>query len=333
LPDLNNGCCHFSFSYNFPESRLYTFVISNETNKNMTTKKSPSILITGATGSVGTELARALAAKGIPFRALVRSFENAATLAYLGAELAIGDLNDLQSIRNALQGIERAFLLTNSSEQAEQLQTNFVNAACETGVQHIVKLSQFAADIHSPVRFLRYHAAIEQKIKATDIDYTFLRPNLYMQGFLGFREPITKQGKFFAAVGDAKISAVDVRDIAAVAAAALTESNHANKIYNITGPEALTHTEMAMRFSDAFGYQVKFINVSPQEMRHALLHVGFPVWQADGLLEDYAHYARGEASEISTAVHDSTGHAPRTFQAFAQNYASLFQLPATATAL
>lgn len=299
----------------------------------MTTKKSPSILITGATGSVGTELAKTLAARGIPFRALVRSFENAATLAYLGAELAIGDLSHPQSIRNAMQGIERAFLLTNSSEQAEQLQINFVNAATETGVQHIVKLSQFAADIHSPVRFLRYHAVVEQKIKAAGIDYTFLRPNLYMQGFLGFREPITKQGKFFASVGDARISAVDIRDIAAVAAEALTKNNHVNKIYNITGPEALTHTEIAAHFSNAFGYKVNFINVSPQEMRHALLQVGFPVWQADGLLEDYAHYARGEASEISTAVKDVTGHAPRTFEAFARNYASTFQVPATAAAV
>ena len=140
-----------------------------------------------------------------------------------GAEVAIWDFNNAKSIANALEGVHRAFLLTNSSEQAEVQQATFVDVASRVGVKHIVKLSQWAADPASPVRFLRYHAAVEQKIRESGMAYTFLRPNLFMQGLLAFRETIAAQGQFFAAAGDAKISAVDVRDIAAVAAAALTE--------------------------------------------------------------------------------------------------------------
>jgi uncharacterized protein YbjT (DUF2867 family) len=291
----------------------------------MTTLKSPSILITGATGNVGTELAKKLSAMNIPFRAMIRSFENAGLLISLkGAEIVIGDLQDKASIAEALQGIDRAFLLTNSSEHAEVLQSNFVDVATNSGVKHIVKLSQFAADVNSPVRFLRYHAVVEQKIKNSGMAYTFLRPNLYMQGLLGFREPIMKQGKFFASIGDARISAVDIRDIAAVAAEALTDNRHEGKVYDITGPKALSHQEMADQLSKALEQTVRFISVSPSDMKQALLSVGFPVWQTEGLLEDYAHYSRGEASSVSTAVEDITGRRPYTFENFANDYALAF---------
>src|SRR5215813_10307534 len=212
----------------------------------------PNILITGATGNIGTELTKLLSAQKVPFRAMVRSSKDVSKLAALeGAELVVGDFNEEETVANALKGMERAFLLTNTSEQAESQQSTFVDTASRAGTKHIVKLSQWAAEANSPVRFLRYHAAVEQKIKSSGLAYTFLRPNLFMQGLLAFREPIAKQGKFFAAIGESKITAVDVRDIAAVAAAALTEDSHEGKTYNLTGPEALTHREMADKLSDA----------------------------------------------------------------------------------
>jgi len=291
----------------------------------MSKSTTPTVLITGATGNVGTELIKLLSAKGVSFRALARSAENAKALAaYKNAEIITGDLSDQSVVARALDGIERAFLLTNSTEQAEALQTSFVHAAKQAGVQHMVKLSQFAANINSPVRFLRYHAAVEQKIVQSGMTYTFLRPNLFMQGLLGFRDPIAKQGKFFASIGDAQISMVDVRDIAAVTAASLINETAENNIYDITGPEALTHQQMAGHFSTILKRTVQFINVSADEMYHAVLSAGFPVWQAEGLIEDYAHYARGEASAISTAVQDVTQKAPWHFKQFVNDYAFLF---------
>ncbi|MFT3826622.1 MAG: SDR family oxidoreductase [Chitinophagaceae bacterium] len=287
----------------------------------------PSILITGATGNVGSEIARQLSANNIPFRAMVRSIEGAEAIAALkGAELVTGDFNDPESISNALNGIERAFLLTNSSEQAETQQCNFTDAARKAGVQHIVKLSQLAADLHSPVRFLRYHAAVEQKIQASGLAYTFLRPNLFMQGLLGFSYTIATQGKFFAAIGDAPISMIDVRDIAAVAVEALTGEGHEGKTYTITGPEALTHDQLAVQLSKASGSPVQFIPVSPEDMQQGLLAAGFPLWQAEGLIEDYAHYARGEAAAVTTTVQDVTGQPARRFANFAKEYAPFFSM-------
>ena len=291
----------------------------------MQKSKTQTILITGATGNVGTELTKLLSAQKVPFRAMVRSIKEAGALAALKeVERVAGDFNDEGSVASALKDVERAFLLTNSSEQAETQQARFVDAARRAGVKHIVKLSQWAADSNSPVRFLRYHAAVEQRIKDSGIAYTFLRPNLFMQGFLAFREPIARQGQFFAAIGEARISGVDVRDIAAVAAAALTEDGHEGKIYNLTGPEALTHQEMAEKLSAALGRRIQFVDVPPEAMRGALAAAGLPDWQADGLIEDYAHYSRGEASEVAPGVQDATGKPPRSFDEFARDYAPAF---------
>lgn len=287
---------------------------------------SANILITGATGNIGTELAKQLSAQGVPFRAMVRSRKGAEALAVLnGAELVTGDLNDPASLQQALQGIEKAFLLTNSSEQAEAQQLNFVKAAQEAGVQHIVKLSQFAAAKDSPVRFLRYHAVVEEAIQRSGMAYTFLRPNLFMQGLLGFRDAIVHKSAFFAAIGNAKISIVDIRDIAAVAAAALTSNDHNNKMYDLTGPAAITHAEIAAQLSNVLGRTIQFIDVTPADMRHALDGVGFPAWQADGLIEDYAHYARGEAAVVAKSIEEVTGRPARDFAAFVRDYAGAFK--------
>lgn len=291
----------------------------------MTNKNFPAILITGATGNVGRELAKQLSARKAPFRAMVRSEQDAQAVSALeGAEAIKGNFDKAETLACALQGVEQAFLLTNSSERAEAQQSTFVEMARSAGVKHIVKLSQLAASADSPVRFLRYHAAAERRIRESGIAYTFLRPNLFMQGLLAFREAIIGQGKFFAAASDARVSVIDVRDIAAAAAAALTEEGHAGKTYDLTGPQALSHGEMAEKLSVALGRRIEFVDVSPEAMREALIGAGLSVWQAEGLIEDYAHYARGEAAEVAPGVQEATGNPPRSFADFASAYAGEF---------
>ena len=291
----------------------------------MTEKSAAEILITGATGNVGRELVKQLSTRKVPFRAMIRSMKDATALSAVeGAELVDGDFNDAQSLARALQGMKRAFLLTSSSERTETQQSTFVETASRAGIQHIVKLSQWAASTDSPVRFLRYHAAVERKIKDSGMAYTFLRPNLFMQGLLGLRETIIGQGKFFAPIGEARISVIDVRDIAAAGAAALAEEGHQGRTYNLTGPQALSHGEMAEKLSRVLGQRIEFVDIPPAAMREALLAAGLPVWQADGLIEDYAHYSRGEAAEVASGVQDATGKPPRCFEDFASDYAQAF---------
>ncbi|MBN8565072.1 MAG: SDR family oxidoreductase [Leptolyngbya sp. UWPOB_LEPTO1] len=285
---------------------------------------SQMILVTGATGSNGTEIVKRLTAQNVQVRAMVRNHDRAKEIALPNVEVVEGNFDRPETLLEALTEVDRAFLLTNSTEHAEAQQLAFVDAAKQSGVKHIVKLSQFAANADSPVRFLRYHAAVEAAIQASGMTYTFLRPNLFMQGLLNFRSTITSQNAFYAAIDNAKVSVVDVRDIADVAVAALTETGHEGKIYNLTGPQALTHAEMAEQLSAALNRQIAFVDIPSEAMRDQLLNIGMPAWQADGLIEDYAHYRRNEAAAIASGIEDATGKAPRQFKDFARDYATAF---------
>lgn len=282
------------------------------------------ILITGATGTVGSKVVNRLSAQGIPARALTRDLGKVKADQFPHVEFVQGDFDDADSIRQACSGVEQAFLLSNSTERAEQQQIAFVEAARKNGIRHLVKLSQLHAEANSPVRFLRYHAVVEAAIQATDLTFTFLRPNLYMQSLLNFAQSIKEKSAFFAAAGEARISAVDVRDLADVAVAALTDSQHKNKSYSLTGPEALTFGEMADELSAALGRTISFVDVPPEAMRGALDGLGFPAWQADGLVEEFEMYRRGEAAGIESGVTDALGRSPRPFVQLAREYAPLF---------
>jgi uncharacterized protein YbjT (DUF2867 family) len=116
---------------------------------------------------------------------------------------------------------------------------------------------------------------------------------------------------------------VDVRDIAAVAAVALTEAGHEGATYTLTGPEAITHSQIAVALTAALARTVRFIDVTPEAFADSIREL-LPPWQVDGLLEDYAHYRRGEAAAVSPVIAEITGTAPRSIEQFARDYAPAF---------
>jgi len=282
------------------------------------------LLVTGATGNTGSTVLKQLEKRGAVVRAMVRSSQDNVRLPNTSATVVVGNFDDPRSLDAALEGVTRAYLVTPSSPDAESQQVRFAERAAAAGVRHLVKLSQLAADEASPVRFLRYHATVERRIRELGIGFTFLRPNLYFQGLLAFQPMIAAERHFVAPIGDARVSAVDVRDIAAVAAIALTEPGHDGKIYTITGPAAVTHAEMASALSNAIGRPVAFIDVPSVAFAGALKAAGVPPWQVDGIVEDYAHYARGEAETVSPHVREVTGVDPRDVATFAADYSSAF---------
>jgi uncharacterized protein YbjT (DUF2867 family) len=283
-----------------------------------------AILVTGATGNTGAALLPLLEARGATVRAMVRSAAGGAHLAAISAIPVVADFDDPESVAAALDGITRAYLVTPSSPTTEAQQIRFVEIAARSGVERLVLLSQLGADEASPVRFLRYHAAVERRIRELGLGYTFLRPNLFMQGLFAFQRSIAEQSAFFAPIGEARVSLVDVRDIAAVAAVVLTEPGHLGRTYTLTGPQAITHADMATALSLALGRPVAFRDATPEAFAAALAATGMPPWQVDGTLEDYAHYRRGEAALVSPAVRDVTGAAPRDIDTFVRDYAAAF---------
>lgn len=282
------------------------------------TTNAPTVLVTGATGTVGSALIPALQARDVTVRAMIRDRARAVP----GVENVVADLQDPGSVGAALQGVDVAFLNSPSAENAAALQKQFADSARDAGVGRLVLLSQYAARADSPVRFLRWHAEVEAHLQNLGIDHTVLRPNLYLQALLGFAGTIA-HGWFAAPIGDAAVSAIDIRDIADAAAAVLAGPGHAGRTYTLTGPRAVTHAEIARALSETTGREITFHDSSADEFTTALSGV-LPPWQLDGLAEDYAHYARGEAAEVHTSVADLTGHPARDLTDFATDYAAAF---------
>lgn len=280
--------------------------------------KSPTVLVTGATGTVGSDLIPALRARGATVRAMVRNPDRSIP----GVENAVADLRDPESVTAALKGVDAVFLNSPSAEDAAMLQMRFADLAHGAGVKRLVLLSQYAARADSPVRFLRWHAEVEAHVREIGLDHTVLRPNLYMQALLGFAGTMA-QGWFAAPIGDATVSIIDTRDIADTAASVLTSTGHTGRTYTLTGPRAVTHGQIAHALSTATGRDIAFRDAPADQFTAALAGL-LPPWQLDGLVEDYAHYARGEAADVHTSVTDLTGHPARDITDFARDYAAAF---------
>jgi len=276
----------------------------------------PDILVTGATGSTGRATAEALAARGVTFRPMSRRPSS--------ADFSVqADLDDPDAVRESLSGIRAAYLVTPSTERAEAQQKQFIDLAVEAGVRRIVLLSQLGSVIDSPVRFLRYHAAVEEHALASGLEVTALRPNLFMQGLFAVSSIVRSTGLLPAPIGDARVSLVDVRDIGEMAAHALISPVPLG-VQTLTGPESLTHADVAGHLSSATGDDIRFDDIPPPKFGEMLTGV-LPPWQVEGLLEDYAHYARGEAADVSPAIPDVLGRPARSFADFADEHAAAFR--------
>ncbi|MCM3848329.1 NAD(P)H-binding protein [Pseudonocardia sp. DR1-2] len=280
-----------------------------------------TVLVTGATGGIGGHLLTALAGRDVTVRALVRDPDRLAGAG--GVEVVRGDLRDPDAVAAALDGVDAAFLNSPSAPDAATTQIAVADAAATAGVSRLVLLSQFAARADSPVRFLRWHAAVEQHVRDLGIGHVVLRPNLFLQGLLAFAPLVAATGRFGAPIGDAAVSAVDVRDIADAATAVLTGAGPDGAVHDLTGPRAVTHAGIAAALTRATGHPVTFDDLTPEAFAAALDGV-LPPWQAAGLVEDYAHYGRGEAARVDDAVAVLTGHPARTLEEFARDHAAAF---------
>jgi uncharacterized protein YbjT (DUF2867 family) len=285
-----------------------------------------NILVTGATGTIGSDLVEKLAVAKAPARALVRSRAKAERIEALGLETVIGDLEKPDTLRAALAGVEKVFLLSAPEERQAELQSNLIQAARSAGVRHIVKLS--AIGVGSGLESIslgRLHRQTEEELESSGITYTHLRPNGFMQNSFMFANTIRTQNAFYSPLGDARVSYVDARDVSAVAFKTLTEDGHENQAYEITGPVSLSYHDMAREFSSALGKEVKYVEVPMEAARGAMLGMGMQEWLVNALIELFNFYGEGRADRVTDVVREVTGKEPITFNQFARDYAQAFK--------
>ena len=279
------------------------------------------ILITGATGTSGTPVVEQLRAKGVAFRAMVRNPQKAESLRGPNVEVVAGDLAKPESLGVALKGIDRLFLLSPPVPDQVELETNLVNAAKAAGVRHIVKFSAMTADPDVVPRFPCAHGKVEEAIRRSGLAWTFLRPTFFMQNLLGFADMV-RQGVIYQPAGKSKAAFVDTRDIAAVAVAALTEPGHEGKAYEITGPQLLSYDDVAAVFSRVTGKPVKYQDIPTATAKQAMLGMGIPDWNCDGINE-LMDQMRADQYTMTTDVVSRVGHkAPTTLEQFVRENAA-----------
>jgi uncharacterized protein YbjT (DUF2867 family) len=284
------------------------------------------ILITGATGTAGREVVeelRRLGAKGV--RALVRDPARAGFIREAGIDAVAGDFDRPETLSAALEGVERALLLTPPSPQTFEQQRAFVEAAKRAGVRHVVKFSAFGADADAPEGFGKWHGQSEELLKSSGLAWTMLQPNFFMQNLLGQAGQIASTGSIYQPVGDARASFIDVRDIAAVAARTLTEEGHEGKTYVLTGPEALSYHDVATKLSEATGRSINYVPISPEQFRAGALGAGLPEWLVSALERLNDIFAAGQAAQVTDDVRRVGRKEPSTFDQFARDHAEAFK--------
>lgn len=286
-----------------------------------------TILVTGATGTVGSEVVRQLSTKGETVKAAARS-ANDNTFSHLnGVQTIQLDLNSTDIFASAFQGVDKLFLLTPFQSNMVDLTSNLVNEAKKTKIKYIVKQSVMGADAEPGITPSRLHRQAE-KIEESGIPFTFLRPNFFMQNFVNFfSQTIKSQNAFYVPAGDSKVSFVDVRDIAAVAVQALASNNgkHEGKAYNITGGEALSYGQAAEILSKQLGKKVNYVNVSDEDARKGMKDMGMDEWTINSMIELFEITRAGYASAISPAVEEITGSKPISFRQSASDNAVSFK--------
>lgn len=260
------------------------------------------IVITGASGNAGRAVLDEVHKSGAAHRAMYRS-EAEAKQAPAGTEAVIADFANKQSLRKALDGVDTLYLVCSPIPQLVELESNVIDVGRDTGVKHIVLNSALGAADY-PKSFPAWHRIVEDKLKATGLGYTIFRPNSFMQNILAFVAPaVRQQGAFYAAMGSARVSYLDLRNIGAAIAKTLTSpKDHAARTYELNGPEAVTQTELAEKISHACGRPVRFVDIPEEAQRKSMLDLGMPQWQVDALLDLQRYYTGGQGGEIDDVL-------------------------------
>lgn len=269
------------------------------------------ILVVGASGTVGSELSRLLAARGHVVR-------RATSRAPQSPDQVRLDLVSRQGLAEALQGVDAAFVLAPPGHvNQHELLAPLVDAARAQGVRKVVLMSAMGADAdpQAPLRRAELH------LEASGLAWNVIRPNWFMQNFNTFwLQGIVQQRGIFLPTGTAKGSFIDARDIAAVAAELLTRSDLDDQAFDLTGPEALDHDQVAAILSRATGVEIRYHDIAPEAMRQGLLGAGLPADYAEFLLLILSFFKAGYAERTTDAVQRITGQAPRRLEQYAQDH-------------
>jgi len=283
------------------------------------------ILVTGATGNVGSQVVRELRGMGVNVRAFVRDRHRATEKLGDDVELALGDFGDAASVQRAVEGADAVFLSSADSPQKVEHETGVIDAAVEAGVRRIVKASTLGAEPGSPLPPFDWNGRSEEHLRRTSVGHVVLQSSFYMTNLFAAAEPIRHTSRLFAPSGEGRVAMIDPRDVAAVAAVVLTGDGHDGETYTLTGPAAISYGDVADALSGATGKQVDYVDVPDEAARQGLVEAGLPDWLVAHLGQLFPLIRDGAFEQTTDMVRELTGRNPRTFADFAQEHAAAFR--------
>ncbi len=283
------------------------------------------ITVFGATGKVGKELLHFLSNADIPTIAVTRNKEKAVEMPFI--QWIEADLSDKGSLVKTMENSKGVFLASSVNQNFTTEQNNVIEAAKQTGVKHIVKLSSPGSDKNSQNFIARPNGEVEELLKESGIDWIILQPNSFMQNWLGdFSRTIKKERKIYEATGNGKKPYLDTRDIAEVAFIALTQpDNHINKTHLLTGAKAVNYAEVADAISEAIGEKVEYISLTADQAKQRMEEKKMPQMMINTFLKIAENVRMGKADFVNGTVQEILKKSPRSIEDFAKDYASEFK--------
>lgn len=282
------------------------------------------VLVIGATGKVGSELVKLLSRNGKMYRVATRHPSMATGVFGKASDVTEFDYENPRTFAPALAGIDKIFLIARPGDNhSDKVAAPFIDEAKKAGVRLIVNLTAMGVE-NDDTFMLRI---LEKYIEDSGIPYTHLRPNWFMQNFNSppMLTEIKATDKLHLPAADAALSFIDVRDIAAVAYAALTDKTHEGKAYTLTGGEALSHFQVAEKLSRVSGKKITYVPISEEAARSGLARNGFPPDLIERWTDFYRKIRQGLCSSISSDVDRILDHPAITFDKYAADYAETWQ--------
>jgi uncharacterized protein YbjT (DUF2867 family) len=283
-----------------------------------------TVLVTGATGNVGAHVVDELRNRGAAVRAFVRDPARAAERFGADVEVAVGDFTDQASIRGALRGVDRVFLSSADGPRKVEHEAAVVDAAAAAGVALIAKASTVSAEAGSPLPAFDWNGRSEDHLRRSGVPATVLRSHFYMTNLLAAAEQVREHGRLVAPAGQGRLAMIDPRDVAAVAAAVLVDEGHEGRTYELTGPEAVSYSDVARELSRATGATIEYVDAPEDAARQGLEASGMPGWLVEHLVGVFGLIRLGAFARTTDTVRALTGGEPRSFAQFARDNATLY---------
>lgn len=279
---------------------------------------SQSIVVTGATGTIGDRAARALLQRGSAVTILARDPKKAEELRGSGARVVAGSFDDPASLREAFAGQDVLVSITPANARGYEQAVASFDAARAAGIRKIVRVSALKADVDGPTDNTRQHGRTEAALRAGGVTSVILRPHFFAQNVLASIASIVGEGKIYFGVGEGRMGIIDTRDVSDCVVGAATSAAFDGETIELTGPASIDYHEVAAAIGRAIGRDVAYVPVPPEAVADTVRRYGADEWTA-GILRDYcAAYSRNWGDFTTDGVQRVSGHSPRSIDDFAR---------------